>query len=657
VSYFFAPRFGPQCYPGGVRFRVWAPEASQVELLIEWPQPCRARMTRQEDGFHELWVPGLGKGARYRYLLDGLGPYPDPASRFQPEGVHGPSEVVDVEAFAWTDAGWKGLPLEELIFYEMHVGTFTPEGTFEAARARLPLLKELGITAVQLMPVADFAGRWNWGYDGAAWYAPARCYGRPEELQAFVDEAHRLGLAVFLDVVYNHFGPDGAYAPVFSPYFLSGRQTPWGPAINFDGPHASMVRAFVIENALYWLVCYHMDGLRLDATHAMFDDSPQHILGELASAVKQASERVGRRWWLVAEDHRNLNRLVLPPARAGLGLDAVWSEDFHHALRRLLTGEQDGYFADFQGTVRELTCAVRQGWVFTGQVSSYYGGPRGTDPGELELPQFVFYIQNHDQVGNRPFGQRLHHELDLATWKAASMLLLLAPETPLLFMGQEWAASSPFLFFIDHEPELARSVRAGRRKELSRFAAYRDPELAGRLPDPQDPASFLRSKLNWDEQEAEPHRSVWRFYRDLIWLRRHHPALRERARHAVTVEEAGEDALVVVWGSPQLGLGVVVRLRGEGTVDASHLARRAGWEQGRWNVWLTSEDVIYAGGAQPVGMEIDLNAWRFHFLRPGGVVFATIPPPHAAFGLSTGGRSLVAADEDSAGFSKTSEDR
>jgi maltooligosyltrehalose trehalohydrolase len=490
---------------------VWAPEARDVDLILE-SEGAQCPMTAGEDGCFDVLVGGLKSGARYRYRLDGAAVYPDPASRCQPHGVHGSSAVVDPRAYRWHDDGWKPPPQRDLVFYELHVGTFTREGTFGAAQERLGYLRDLGITAVELMPVGDFPGRWNWGYDTAACFAPAGAYGAPDDLRAFVDHAHGKGIAVVLDVVYNHFGPDGAYAAALSPRFFSQRHTtPWGPALNFDGEDARMVRAFFIENALHWLLEYHMDGLRLDATHAIVDESPLPFLRELGAAVRMYA---GRTRYLIAEDHRNLNRLVLPTGLEGYGLDGVWSDDYHHQMRRILTGEHDGYFADFRGSTQDLATTIRRGWLFTGQYSEYFGGPRGTDPRGIPLEHFVHFLQNHDQIGNRPHGDRLSERVDWPVYRAASALLLLAPELPLVFMGQEWGARTRFHFFTDHEPVLGELVRAGRRKEFARFVGF-----GGDVPDPQASATFEQSRLDWAEAVQEPHARILRLYRDLLALR------------------------------------------------------------------------------------------------------------------------------------------
>ncbi len=507
---------GATVEPDGVRFRVWAAGAERVTVAIEDGGEHPLRL--EPDALATAFVPGLGAGARYRFKLDGQGPFPDPASRFQPLGVHGPSEVVDPAAFAWSDSAWRGLDPETLVLYELHVGTFSPAGTFAGVRERLPHLRELGVTALELMPVADFPGQRNWGYDGVAPFAPARCYGTPDELRALVDAAHGLGLGVLLDVVYNHLGPDGNYLHSYSPAFFSDRhQTPWGQAINLDGPGSALVRAFLIENALRWLAEYHFDGLRLDATHALVDESPRHFLAELAERVLALP---GPRRLLVAEDERNLAGLVRRAEQGGMALDAVWADDFHHQMRRRLAGDHDGYFADFSGSTADIVDTVTHGFHYRGRMVARTGHPRGSDTTGIPRHRFVFCIQNHDQIGNRALGERLHHQIEPAVYRAATALLLLTPATPLLFMGQEWAASTPFLYFTDHHPELGKLVTRGRREEFKGFAAFSSPDARERIPDPQSEQTFARSRLCWEELARPPHCQVLVLYRALLELRR-----------------------------------------------------------------------------------------------------------------------------------------
>ena len=604
---------------------MWAPDAEVVRVVIEDEGPMppasngRHRMVRDADGYHSILLPGAGSGTRYRFEIDGRGPFPDPASRAQPLGVHGPSEVVAWDDFPWTDTSWRGVPLYRLVLYELHVGTFTPEGTFAAAAARLPALTRLGVTAVELMPVADFPGARNWGYDGVAPFAPARCYGTPDDLRRFVDAAHALGLAVHLDVVYNHFGPDGAYQSVFSrDYYSSTHHSPWGAGINFDGPRSRPVRAYVIENALRWVHEFHVDGLRLDATHAIEDASDTHVLAELAAAVhgSVAGTRVVQ---VIAEDSRNLDTIVRPLASGGWGLDAVWSDDFHHHVRRALGGDADGHFADFDGSATGLASTARRGWCYTGQMSAYMGARRGTDPSGIEPGRFVFCLQNHDQVGNRAMGDRFHHRIDLASWRAASLLLLVLPETPLIFMGQEWAAGTPFCYFTDHEPELGRLVTEGRRREFARFRAFADPAMRDRIPDPQDPATFEASRLDWEERGGEPHAGTLRLYTRLLELRRLSPAMQGGRSDGFEVEAVGGDALLVRrGGSDGAGLLAVVRLRGAGEVQAG-TQDQPGGARLEWQPRLTTEDAMFTADPRPPA--IGMKPLTVTFERPGGVIF------------------------------------
>ena len=575
----------------GVLFRLWAPEVKQVDLVLEngdQGNGGQAVPMQANDEYFERFMPGLAAGTRYRFRADLGSPLPDPASRFQPEGIHGPSEVVDPNQYRWGDEAWSGVPLAQCVFYELHVGTFTPEGTFRSAIERLPYLRDLGITAIELMPVDDFPGRWNWGYDPAAMYAPSRAYGTPDDLRSLVDAAHQLGMAVYLDVIYNHFGPDGAYAAAFGRFFTDKHSSPWGQGINLDDRHSAGARGFFIDNALYWLREYHIDGLRLDATHALQDDSQTHFLAELATVVRALP---GRRRYLIAEDCRNLDILVRPQHSGGYGLDAIWADDFHHQIRNLTAGDTDGYFEDYIGTTaEELAATLRQGWFYTGQNSPHDGQPRGSDPVDLPHDCFVHCIQNHDQVGNRAKGERLHHQIPLDLYRAVSALLLFSPKVPLLFMGQEWAASSPFQFFTDHSEELGKAVSEGRKREFKKFAHFQ-----GEVPDPQDPATFERSKLRWDELQQPPHQGVLNWYRDLIRLRGELPAECEIAVH-------GERSLSLHRGRYHLLVALAEQQRLPLPAGATPL--------------LQSEDARYGGEGKSVTFEAD----QVVFQRPGAVV-------------------------------------
>ena len=618
------PDVGARLHPAGVEFRVWAPGHASVDVVLYGPDAERlVPLAPEGDGYFAAVVPGAGAGTRYRYRLAGGDAFPDPASSSQPDGVHGPSEVADPDAFAWTDGGWRGVPREEMVVYELHVGAATAEGTFDALIDRLDHLASLGANAIELMPVASFPGRWNWGYDGVGLFAPAAPYGGPDALRRLVDAAHARGIAVILDVVYNHFGPEGNYLPAFTGgrIFTERHHTPWGAAVNYDGVESGPVRAFVVQNALTWVRDFHVDGLRLDATHAILDDSPRHILTELAETVR-ASLPHDRHFVLVAEDERNDRRLVTPVSDGGIGLDAVWADDFHHQVRRLAAGDAEGYFADFGGTAEELAETIAAGWFYRGQVAPSHGAPRGTPPDGLAPPAFVHCIQNHDQVGNRALGDRLSDAVPLSVYRAASALLLLSPHTPLLWMGQEWAATTPFLYFTDHPEELGRLVTEGRRKEFGRFSAFADPAARARIPDPQAEATFLRSKLRWEEIEADPHAGVLALYQTLLRLRATHPALRRRDRGGFRVSApapsvvalrrigAGDEALLLVaaltadGAALDLAADPVTAPPGEGwTLALSTEEARFGGEEEGPIASLSPEGTLHLPGAGAVVLE------------------------------------------------------
>jgi maltooligosyltrehalose trehalohydrolase len=595
------PRLGANVVPGGTRFAVWAPKAGRVDVRIEaGGGPTDHRLAPEDDdGLFAGVVPDVGTGARYRFRLDGGEAYPDPWSRFQPEGVHGPSEVVDPSAFDWNDAAWPGLTTDGLVVYELHVGTYTPEGTFAALAGQLPELKRLGVTAIELMPVADFPGRWNWGYDGVALFAPSRAYGRPDDLRRLVDAAHREGLGVILDVVYNHLGPDGNYLGVYSDDYFTGRHaTPWGDAVNYDGPNSRRVRDLVLANARSWVEEYHVDGLRLDATHAIVDDSPRHLLAALSGELRAAAPKP---IVLIAEDERNDVRLVRPVAEDGFGLDAVWADDFHHELRVALTGQRDSYFSSYEGTTVGLARSIEQGFLYQGQTQPHTGKPRGTRVTAEPASAFVFCIENHDQVGNRAFGERLEHLVDPASYAVASTLLLLAPETPMLWMGQEFAASSPFLYFTDHNPELGKLVTEGRRREFAGFTAFLDPDARARIPDPQAEATFRDSKL--DLSERERHAGVYRLYQDLLALRRDDPVLQTGDRGRLQAVGLGSRSIAV-----HRWRGDDHRLLLANLGDATDVDLRQGGFGGEtsslaWTVLLSTADRRYSGSGPEVEVE------------------------------------------------------
>lgn len=565
------PHLGATLDDDLVRWRVWAPGHRTLELILyelDGATPSvTVPMTDAGSGFFEAEARPPFPRVLYKVRVDGDGPFPDPLSRSQPFGVHGPSEVLRLR-HAWTDDGWKGVAQKDLVLYELHVGTFTPEGTFDAAATKLPHLKALGVTAVELLPLASFPGERGWGYDGVSLFAPHAHYGGPEGLARFVDAAHAHGLGVFVDVVYNHLGPDGNYIGCYSPHFFTSRHhTPWGDAVNYDGEHSAAVRELVLQNVEMWIRDYHADGLRLDATHAIFDDSPRPILREIGERARAAAPH--RHVVVVAEDERNDSRLVTPAARGGFGLDGVWADDFHHAMRRAFAGDQDGYFADFDGTTTQLARIVSRGWLYEGQHSKHHGHARGTPADPVAFPQFVWCLQNHDQVGNRAFGDRLGASVDPATQRAMTALLLLGPATPLLWMGQEWNASTPFLYFTDHHEDLGRAVTRGRREEFKAFTSF----SAESIPDPQARDTFERSRLDWDEPQRTGHREMLAWVRALLTLRREHPALHERARSSVDARAPDAESLVMDRRHPDRPLSVVLVRRGTVEIELPRAMR------------------------------------------------------------------------------------
>jgi len=611
----YEPIFGALPSANGTRFRIWSPDAARVQLILRRDRLDELAVEMAPSvgrGFWEATVADAHTGDRYAYAVDGSRPYPDPASRFQPDGVHEWSAIVDPSAFAWTDADWTGLDPRRAVIYELHVGTFTPEGTFRGAIDKLSHLRDLGVTAIELMPVADFAGRRNWGYDGVALFAPSRAYGEPDDLRAFVDAAHRFGLGVLIDVVYNHLGPEGAYLPAISPRFLTAKhQTPWGDAVNLDDEDSDGVRRLIGDNALHWIHEYHADGLRLDATHSLVDASACHIVAELAESVHRAAEPPPL---LYAEDHRNLAHMVEAASGGGWDLDGVWADDFHHVMRRLLGGGEHGYFADYRGDAFELADTLRRGWLYTGQQSAHHGAPRGTDPARVAMRRMVICLENHDQIGNRAFGDRPEHSIDPPAWRAAVTVLLTAPMTPLIFMGEEWCATTPFLFFTDFEPELGRQVAEGRRREFQGFPEFAAPGAAERIPDPQAYATFAASRLHWEECHTPPHSRILALHRALLRLRHEHPAL--QADDAFECWAVAPDDSTVIFMREQPDAHdrvlVVARLRGAETVAVPALA-----EPG-WTVLLTTEDEPFTDAPHPP--RIDPNG-AVEFSRPGAIVF------------------------------------
>lgn len=517
--------FGASMLPhGGVAFALWAPGVEQVVLEHAALDPFTDHpMQRDAQGLHRLELHTARAGDSYRYRLGDAGVVPDPASRFNPVDVHGASQVIDPHTYHWQDGAWRGRPWHEAVIYELHLGTFTPEGSFAAAQRRLPYLVDLGVTAVELMPLAHFPGRRGWGYDGVLLFAPHPAYGTPDELRALIDAAHGLGLMVLVDVVYNHLGPEGNYLHTYCPQFFNpAHQTPWGAAINYDGAHARAVRAFMVCNARYWIEEFHADGLRLDAVHAIRDDSGQNIVREIAAALQHGPGRE-RHVHLVLENDANLARLLARDAKGRPQCaQAQWNDDLHHAAHVMLTGQTDGYYSDFADAPLALFAqALAHGFIYQGQASPFRdGAPRGEPCTELPLEAFVSFLQTHDQVGNRALGERLHALADPAQVRTALACVLLSPHVPLLFMGEEFAASTPFLYFCDFGPELARQVAEGRRAEFGRFAAFASEAARQAIPDPNAPASMDASRLRWNELAHEPHRQWHGFVRALLTVRR-----------------------------------------------------------------------------------------------------------------------------------------
>jgi len=531
---------GASILEGGVRFRVWAPKTSSVSLVImgdKEPYPMNA----EGKGYFSTFIQGLEPGRKYCYLLNEDRQRPDPVSRFQQEGVHGPSEVVDPSKFKWEDQDWNGIPLEQMIIYEIHTGTFTQEGTFGAIIPFLDYLKnELGVTTIELMPVAQFPGERNWGYDGTYLYAPQNSYGGPEGLKRLINACHQKGLAVILDVVYNHLGPEGNYLGDFGPYFTDRYKTPWGPAINFDGPESDEVRKFIVNNALYWIIEYHIDGLRIDAIHGIFDFSAQHILYDTREAVHQQAKRLGRHIVVIAESDLNDVRVIDPPRRGGYGLDAQWNDDFHHCLHTLLTGERNGYYQDF-GNFNQLGKALQEGFVYSGQYSSYRRRRHGSSSKHHPPTKFVIFSQNHDQVGNRLKGDRLSTLVPFEALKLVAGMVLLSPNIPLLFMGEEYGEEAPFQYFVSHsDPELIEAVRKGRREE---FAAF---EWEAEMPDPNDETTFLNSKIHPDLRHNEKHKILFEFYKTLIRLRKEIPSLSVYDKKEIEIKAFEKEKVILI---------------------------------------------------------------------------------------------------------------
>jgi maltooligosyltrehalose trehalohydrolase len=603
-------RIGAYYQGGRCEFTVWAPFRNAVQVKIVSPRERIVALEADGRGYWRATVEDVLPGTLYYYRLDGERDRPDPASCFQPQGVHGPSAVVDPRAFAWQDEAWKGLPLPSMVLYELHVGAFTQEGTFDAVIAQLDYLNELGITAVELMPVAQFPGPRNWGYDGVYPYAVQYSYGGPEGLKRLVNDCHRKGLAVVLDVVYNHLGPEGNYLWDYGPYFTDKYKTPWGDAINFDGPYSDEVRNYFIESALAWVTNYHIDSLRIDAIHGIFDFSAKHFLAELGEAIHARADELGRKICVIPESDLNDVRVINPVEIGGYGLDAQWNDDFHHALHTLLTGERSGYYRDF-GTIGHLEKAFREGFVFSGQYSEYRKRSHGSSSKGRPAYQFVVFSQNHDQVGNRMLGERLSSMDSFERLKLVAGAVLLSPYIPLLFMGEEYGETAPFQYFMSHsDAGLIDAIRKGRMEEFASFG------WRGAVPDPQDEHSFLRSKINLGLRHAGEHKTLLDFYTMLLKLRKTLPAL----------SMPGKDTLDVIRYEREQSL-FLRRRYGESDVlillafDADRQSPVVRIPQGKWVKILDSTSPVWGGaGDLTVQSVVSQDEDVVLYLNPHSVV-------------------------------------
>jgi maltooligosyltrehalose trehalohydrolase len=586
--------------PRRVHARVWAPDRSTVEFVGDLDGRS-VRLEPEDDGYFSGFVEAA-PGDRYRFRLDGDGLYPDPASRYQPEGPHGPSVVIDPAAYEWSDGAWRGAQIHGQVIYELHIGTFTRTGTFRSAIDRLPDLVDLGATLVEVMPLADFSGRFGWGYDGVNLFAPCRLYGTPDDLRAFVDAAHQLEIGVIVDVVYNHFGPDGNYLPEFARGYMGEQQTEWGDAPNFD--HAA-VRELIVSNARYWIEEFHLDGLRLDAIQQIFDSSPRHIVDEIREAVVQASG--GRDAIVVGENEPQDSRLVRSPDVGGLGLDALWNDDFHHSAWVAATGRDEAYFSGYRGDAQEFVSAAKYGFLYQGQWFRWQELRRGSPSLDLPPTKFITFTQNHDQVANTAYGRRMHQESSPGRCRALTALLLLLPQTPMLFQGQEFNASAPFLYFADQPVPLATKVREGRTTFVSQFPSFAARPLASRIEDPTDPDTFVRCKLDWSERTANA--QALALHKDLIRLRREDPVIRLQQPRMIDGAVLSTHAFVLRYFGDALGdrllvVNLGVRLHADPIAEPllGPPYRR------RWRTIFSTDAPEYGGwGATP--LDVDGDGW------------------------------------------------
>jgi maltooligosyltrehalose trehalohydrolase len=628
---------------GGVHFRVWAPIREKVEVVFEGGRSALP-LAPEGNGHFSGRGADAKPGERYRFRLDGEEfLYPDPASRFQPEGPHGPSQIVDPWAYRWSDMSWKGASLAGQVIYEMHIGTFTKEGTWAAAERELPELAAAGITCLEVLPVADFVGRFGWGYDGVNLYAPTRLYGQPDDFRRFVDRAHQLGLAVLLDVVYNHLGPDGNYLRAFAPqYFTDKYKTEWGQPINFDGPDSGPVRDFFASNAAYWIDEYHLDGLRLDATQNMYDDtldSSKHILAEIGRRVRSAAR--GRATIVVNENEPQHPRLVRPLDQGGFGLDGLWNDDFHHSAMVAITGRNQSYYSDFLGTAQEIVSSVKYGFLYQGQWSSWQGKRRGQSGLNVPPAAFITYLQNHDQIASSGRGLRAHQLTSPGRSRAVTALWLLAPGTPMFFQGQEFAATAPFYFFADHKPELAMQVQSGRFEFLSQFPSIADPAMKDVLAAPHAPETFERCKLDFSEREQNA--PAYRLTKDLLKLRREDSVFRLQQPRGVDGAVLSEQAFVLrYFADDGMDRLIVVNFGRDLHLAICPEPLLAPPQKSRWRVLLSTEDPKYGGsGTAPV--ETPDEGWRV--MGEAAVVLAPEPAddeePSLHHGREGGGKKRI----------------
>ncbi len=580
----------------GVSFRVWAPAAKSFSVVIEQTggKTKTLALSQDADGYYSGVSPHARAGSAYRYRINGEPSlFPDPASRFQPNGPHGVSEVVDPSSFPWTDSNFPGVSIEGQILYEMHVGTFTREGTWQAAAEQLSELAHAGITVIEMMPIADFPGRFGWGYDGVGLFAPYWVYGGPDDLRAFIDRAHAVKIGVILDVVYNHFGPDGNYLRAFSPhYFSAGKHTDWGEAINFDGEHSGPVREFFLANAAYWIEEYHFDGLRLDATQSMQDESPSHIIREIGLTARRAAGK--RKVIVIAENEPQDTKLVRPIEEGGYGLDGLWNDDFHHSAMVALTGRNEAYFTDYEGRPQEFISAIKYGFLYQGQWYSWQKARRGTAALDLDPAAFVTFFLNHDQVANTARGERPNMLTNAGKFKAMTALLLLAPGTPMLFQGQEFGATTPFFYFCDHHAELSKLVREGRSKFLAQFRSLALPEMQHVFGDPGNSATFESSKLDFSERQK--HAAIYSLHKDLMALRREDPVFGQQKRGGVDGAVVSADAFVLRYFGGEHGDRLVLINFGRDLhLDPAPEPLLAAPWKAAWKVIWSSEDPKYGG--------------------------------------------------------------